>query len=140
MTGRKRRDPAKYAPLYLESMRDELIALEDFKGMITPADVEHLQLPPYKLPDRAQRLIVSAITRLAEAGKNLIGTEALEPLAADWFDEEETQLIAQLIAFRNIAQHGYLESFSDSQLWQVVNSAAVDELHRTIHRLCQEHL
>ncbi|MGF1603303.1 MAG: hypothetical protein ACFCU8_15015 [Thermosynechococcaceae cyanobacterium] len=80
------------------------------------------------------------MTRLAEAGKNLIGTETLEPLAADWFDEEETQLIAQLIAFRNIAQHGYLESFSDPQLWQVVNGAAVDELNRTIYRLCQEHL
>jgi len=140
MTQRKRRDFAKYAPLYLQSMRDELKALEDFKAMVTKEDLERLQYPPHRLPDIAQRLIISAITRLAEAGRNLIGTEQLEPLAANWFDTQETQLIAQLIAFRNIAQHGYLESLNDRQLWQIVNGAAVDELSRIVNRLCEDYL
>lgn len=140
MSQERNQNPEQYARLYISSMRDELRDLKEFMAEVSAQDIERLSQPPYKLPNRSQRLIISAVSRLAEAGRQLIGSTDVRGLAPEWLTPDETELIKQLIGLRNIAQHGYLNSLDDVQLWGLLNGGGCDALEVLSQRLCAEHL
>lgn len=140
MSKERDQNPEQYARLYLVSMRDEMCELKAFMAEVSVQDEERLSQPPHKLPSRSQRLIISAVSRLAEAGRQLIGSSDVKGLVPEWLTQQETELVKQLIGLRNIAQHGYLNTLDDRQLWGLLKGGGCDALEALIQRLCDEHL